>query len=73
MKGFDEGITLDRFLLETTRSHPQATGQFVTLLQQVTLAAKMISARVNRAGLAGMIGETGETNIQGEFVQKLDV
>ena len=73
MKGFDEGITLDRFLLATSRSHPQATGQFVTLLQQVTLAAKMISARVNRAGLAGMIGETGETNIQGEFVQKLDL
>ncbi len=73
MTGFDEGTTLDRFLLETTRSHPQATGQFVTLLQQVTLAAKMISARVNRAGLAGMIGATGETNIQGEFVQKLDI
>ena len=73
MTGFDEGITLDRFLLATSQSHPQATGQFVTLLQQVTLAAKMISARVNRAGLAGMIGGTGETNIQGEFVQKLDV
>ena len=73
MRGFDEGITLDRFLLETSRKHPGATGQFVTLLQQVTLAAKMISARVNRAGLAGMIGETGETNIQGEFVQKLDL
>ena len=73
MKGFDEGTTLDRFLMETSRSHPQATGQFVTLLQQVTLAAKMISARVNRAGLAGMIGATGDTNIQGEFVQKLDV
>jgi fructose-1,6-bisphosphatase I len=70
---FEEGITLDRFLMETTRSHPHATGQFVTLLKQVTLAAKMISSRVNRAGLAGMIGETGSVNIQGEFVQKLDL
>ena len=63
----DEGITLDRFLMQTGASHPSATGQFVTLLKQVTLAAKMISSRVNRAGLAGMIGATGETNIQGEF------
>jgi len=70
---FDEGITLDQFLMEAGRAHPARTGQFVTLLQQVTLAAKMVSSRVNRAGLAGMIGATGDTNIQGEFVMKLDV
>lgn len=70
---FEEGTTLDRFLQETARSHPEATGQFVALMHQVMLAAKMVSSRVNRAGLAGMIGQTGETNIQGEFVMKLDV
>jgi fructose-1,6-bisphosphatase I len=42
-------------------------------LQQVSLAARMVSSRVNRAGLAGMLGETGEINVQGEFVQKLDI
>ena len=73
MAGFDEGITLDRFLMETAREHPNATGAFVGLLQQVTLAAKLVSNRVNRAGLAGMLGGTGDTNIQGEFVQKLDM
>ncbi len=70
---FEEGITLDRFLLETLRDHPDATGKFVALLQQITLAAKMVSSRVNRAGLAGMLGRTGEKNIQDEFVMKLDV
>ncbi|MCB9758257.1 MAG: class 1 fructose-bisphosphatase [Alphaproteobacteria bacterium] len=70
---FEEGTTLDRFLQETARSHPEATGQFVALMHQVTLAAKMVSSRVNRAGLAGMIGQTGQVNIQGEFVMKLDV
>ncbi|MBK7758758.1 MAG: class 1 fructose-bisphosphatase [Deltaproteobacteria bacterium] len=70
---FEEGLTLDRFLMETARSHPARTGQFVALMHQVMLAAKMVSARVNRAGLAGMIGQTGEKNIQGEFVMKLDV
>lgn len=69
---FEEGTTLDRYLMETMRSQPGATGTFVNLCQSIALAGKMISARVNRAGLAGMIGGTGETNIQGEFVQKLD-
>lgn len=73
MAQFEEGTTLDRFLLETMREHPEATGQFVTLLKQVALAAKLVSARVNRAGLAGMFGATGTMNIQGEYVQKLDV
>lgn len=73
MSQFEEGTTLDRFLLETMRAHPEATGQFVTLLKQVALAAKLVSARVNRAGLAGMFGATGSMNIQGEYVQKLDV
>jgi len=69
---FEEGTTLDRFLMETLARHPGATGTFVNLCQSIALAGKMISSRVNRAGLAGMIGGTGETNIQGEFVQKLD-
>jgi fructose-1,6-bisphosphatase I len=69
---FEEGLTLDRFLIDTMREHPEATGQFVNLIQSLTLAAKMVSSRVNRAGLAGMLGGTGDTNIQGEFVQKLD-
>lgn len=70
---FEEGTTLDRFIHESTRAHPEATGQFATLLRQVSLAARMVSARVNRAGLAGMLGGTGTINVQGEFVQKLDI
>ena len=62
---FEEGTTLDRFIFETTRDHPDATGQLATLLQQVSLAARLVSARVNRAGLAGMLGSTGEVNVQG--------
>ncbi len=69
---YDEGMTLHRFIFETTQAHPDATGQFATLLQQVSLAGRMVSSRVNRAGLGGMLGGTGETNVQGEYVQKLD-
>jgi fructose-1,6-bisphosphatase I len=69
----NEGTTLDRFLMETLRGYPGATGTFVNLVQSIALAGKMIASRVNRAGLANLLGGTGETNIQGEFVQKLDV
>ena len=70
---FEEGTTLDRFIFETTKAHLEAQGSFATLLRQISLAGKLVSSRVNRAGLAGMLGATGETNVQGEFVQKLDI
>lgn len=70
---FEEGTTLDRYLMETLRTASGATGTFVNLVQSIALAGKMISARVNRAGLAGMFGGTGDVNVQGEFVQKLDI
>lgn len=69
---FEEGTTLDRFLVQTMKSTPGATGTFIDLLQSIALAGKLIAARVNRAGLAGMLGTTGDRNVQGEDVQKLD-
>jgi len=70
---FEEGITLDRFIFETTKAQREAQGTLSTLLRQISLAGRLVSSRVNRAGLAGMLGATGETNVQGEFVQKLDI
>ena len=35
-------------------------------------SAKIISSRVSKAGLADILGLTGEVNVQGEAVQKLD-
>jgi fructose-1,6-bisphosphatase I len=71
-KVFEEGTTLDRFLFDTMLATPGATGQFSSLLANIALAGKMISARVNRAGLSGLYGGTGEMNVQGEWIQKLD-
>lgn len=51
---------------------PDATGDFTGLFQQIGLAAKIIGSRVSRAGLSGILGRTGTTNVQGEAVQKLD-
>ncbi|MCA9596919.1 MAG: class 1 fructose-bisphosphatase [Myxococcales bacterium] len=67
------GATLETFILEGMYKSPAATGTFTSLLNQIALAAKLIAGRVRRAGLADVLGWTGETNVQGEYVQKLDV
>jgi fructose-1,6-bisphosphatase I len=67
-------LTVQQHILEEQRRHhPQASGEFSWLLSGITLATKIVAAQVRRAGLAGIIGVTRETNVQGEQVQKLDV
>jgi fructose-1,6-bisphosphatase I len=67
------GMNLETFILEGMLGAPGASGEFTSLLNQITLAAKIITARVRSAGLADTLGYTGDTNVQGENVQKLDV
>lgn len=66
------GITIERHILEQQRAVTAATGDLSGLLQQIALASKLIHAKVNQAGLADILGLTGERNVQGEEVQKLD-
>lgn len=66
------GITLETYILEGMMGFPAATGAFTSLLNQIGLAAKLVTSKVRRAGLANILGYTGETNVQGEQVQKLD-
>ncbi len=66
------GITLETYILEGMLGFPAATGAFTSLLNQIGLAAKLITSKVRRAGLANILGYTGQTNVQGESVQKLD-
>jgi len=58
--------------MDSQRLHPEATGDLSGLLSELIVAAKIISAEVNMAGLADILGQSGKTNIQGEKVQKLD-
>ncbi len=67
-------ITAQQHILEQQQSHyPDAGGTFSWLLSGITLATKMIEAKVRRAGLLDVLGSAGETNVQGETQQKLDV
>src|SRR5262249_39948957 len=66
------GTTLREHVLHGMHAAPGATGEFTSLLNHISLAIRIINSRVRAAGLAGLLGYTGETNVQGEEVQKLD-
>ena len=63
--------TLAGFIAEDQAGNPSAT-EFSALLTQIGLAGKLISRDLRRAGLTDILGLTGETNVQGEAVKKLD-
>jgi len=65
--------TIYRHIIAEERKIPEATGQLSDLLSEIALACKVISLEVNRAGLIDILGLTGEENVQGEEVKKLDV
>ncbi len=70
MKGL--GITVNEHLLIHQKESPAATGRFTKLLSELIFSAKIISKEVNKAGLVDILGFTGEINVQGEQVRKLD-
>lgn len=65
-------ITIERHILDEQKFHPEATGVLTNLLYDLALAGKFISSNTTRAGLAKILGSTGDINIQGERVMKLD-
>lgn len=66
-------MTLARHIIETEKLHPEATGELSKLLSDFSLAAKVISLEVNKAGLVDILGFTGHSNVYGEEVKKLDM
>ena len=65
-------VNLSRFVIEGQAGHPAATGEFSVLLTQIGMVGKIIAHDLRRAGLIDILGATGETNVQGESVKKLD-
>ncbi len=66
-------LTVQQHILQEQKRFPGASGEFSWLLSGITLATKMIQARVRQAGLTDILGSAGEVNVQGETQQKLDV
>jgi len=67
------GTTVTKQIMTEQSLHPGATGDFSQLLSELTVAMKVISAEVNKAGLMDILGKAGSVNIQDEEQQKLDV
>jgi fructose-1,6-bisphosphatase I len=67
------GTTLDRFIKIKQKDFPFATGELSQLLQDISLACKILNRDVNKAGLVDVSGSLGNLNVQGEAQQKLDV
>jgi len=68
-----EQTTLVQHLQRKQKKFLGATGEFTRLMNEVLVAAKIISLEVNKAGIGGhILGVTGNINVHGEEIQKLD-
>jgi fructose-1,6-bisphosphatase I len=66
-------ISLGEFIIERQSDFKYAKGELSRLFSAISLAARIINREVKRAGLNGILGDFGSTNVQGEEVKKLDV
>ncbi len=65
--------TLGQFIIEKQADFPYSKGELSRLLRDIGIASKIVHREVNKAGLADILGDVGEINVQGENVKKLDV
>ena len=65
--------TLGEFIIENQTDFQYSTGELSKLINAIRLAAKVVNHEVNKAGLVDILGDAGDTNIQGEDQKKLDV
>lgn len=65
--------TLGEFIIENQSEFKYSSGELSKLINAIRLAAKVVNHEVNKAGLVDIIGTAGDTNVQGEDQQKLDV
>jgi fructose-1,6-bisphosphatase I/sedoheptulose-1,7-bisphosphatase len=67
-------FTLTQFLIEERRRHPEATGDFNSVILNVAMACKHIARAVAFGALGGVYGNAGgAVNVQGEQQKTLDV
>ena len=65
--------TLGEYIIDNQNDFQYSSGELSRLLSSIRLASKVVNHEVNKAGLVDIIGAAGDTNIQGEDQQKLDV
>ena len=66
-------VSLTQYLVEQQRERALITAELRLLLEVVARACKRISHAVGKGAIAGVLGEAGTDNVQGEAQKKLDV
>ncbi len=66
-------ITLGEYIVDNQKDFQYSSGELSSLLSSIKLAAKVVNHEVNKAGLVDILGNAGNTNVQGEDQQKLDI
>ena len=66
-------VTLTRFLIDEQYNHHAVPADLRLLIEVVSRAIKAISINVGKGALAGVLGDAGSGNVQGEAQKKLDV
>ncbi|GAX39327.1 fructose-1,6-bisphosphatase [Tolypothrix sp. NIES-4075] len=66
--------TLSRHVLQQFKTFSPQAQDLSALMNRIALAGKLVARRLSRAGLMeGVLGFTGDVNVQGESVKKMDV
>lgn len=66
-------VPLSRFLIDEQWQSQALPAELRLLVEVVARAVKAISLNVNKGALAGVLGDAGTGNVQGEAQKKLDV
>ena len=61
-----------RDALERNLADRDDTGGLIEVVEAIASGSAQVDALTRRAALADVLGDTGETNVQGEIVQRLD-
>lgn len=69
----DYNQSLGEFIIGNQDNFEYSTGELSKLLHAIRRAAKVVNYKVNKAGLSNILGAAGDTNVQGEQQQKLDI
>ena len=65
--------TVQEHIRHQQQNFAEASGTFSWLLSGLTLATKMVEAKIRQGALSDALGVKGSINVQGEVQQKLDV
>lgn len=65
-------ISLSQHILGQQKLQPEVRNEVSTIMTQIALGGKMIAQDLRQVGFLDILGATGEVNVQGEDVQKLD-